>query len=279
MNWPRLKRQLCLQPYLIDPYRSISYREARRIWRKEGRPDALELLDGARKKAGMTPEEWRALTGLPIKATRVPHSTALRRWAIACVFVLLASAFLACTAPGRAFAAKVYRTFTTIAENILNIRATEERDASVVEPKATSSEHERLKLSSLDEARSQVEAPLLYLADAGFILEDIDIIKSQVTGLVVLSKYSSSAGATVTIEQNWPIDGQKAEMNLLISSGEHYSFYSPSGLTFEGVYVEADQTYFGGAIQGSMLIKVFAGPVDHPDVVGSIIQNIKFCDK
>ncbi|HWR23458.1 MAG TPA: hypothetical protein VN366_08270, partial [Feifaniaceae bacterium] len=122
MNWPGLRRRIRLKPYLIDPYRKISRREARRIWKEQGRPDVFELLEGARKKAGMTPEEWQTLTGLKVKNARAAaHSAVLRRWAIACAVVLALSAFLALTAPGQAFAAKVYRTVVTIIENYIKI--------------------------------------------------------------------------------------------------------------------------------------------------------------
>ncbi len=276
MNWPELKRQLRLQPYRIDPYRSISHREARRIWKAQGRPDVLELLEGARIKSGKTPAEWEALTGLKPKRNRVSHSAIIRRWAVACVFVLLMSAFLAFTVPGRAFAAKVYNTFTTIVENILNIRVTEEPDNSNIEPNASTLENQNLKFSSLDEAKNEVERPLLYLADPNYVLEDIDISTSQFMGLIVLSTYLSSNDTIIIIEQRWPIDGQKAELNLLMPSGEHYSFDSSSGLSFEGVYIEADHSYFGGAIHNSMLITVNAVPIDNPQTAEYIIENMQF---
>lgn len=279
MKWNRLKRRIRLKPDLIDPYRSISHREARRIWRKEGRPGVFEVLEGARKKAGKTPEEWEALTGLRQKQAYHAPGAAVRRWAVACAVVLLIGAFLAFTAPGRAFAAKVYQTFTTIAENILNIRATEERNTSDVEPNAELSETERMKLSSLDEAEKQVGMPLLYLADTNYRLDEIDISNSPITGLAVLSKYSSFKNTVITIEQNWPIDGQKVELDLFISSGEHYSFDSASGLSFEGVYVEADDSYLGGAVQGTMLVTVGTSPIDNIESVENMIQNIKFFNK
>lgn len=276
MNWPRLKRRLCLQPYLIDPYRSISYREARRIWRKEGRPDALKLLEGARKKAGMTPEEWRALTGLPIKATRVPHSTALRRWAIACVFVLLASAFLACTAPGRAFAAKVYRTFTTIAENILNIRATEERDASVVEPKAEISKDETARFLSLDEAYRKIQQPLLCFEKSNYDLKDITVTHRDTMGLTILSKYTDSEGRRIDLYQRWPLDGQQIQLDLTFENAVHHTSYSPTGLVFDGAYVAIDRSYHGGAIQDSMLTTIEITPIEDLETIDAIIQDITY---
>lgn len=276
MNWPRLKRRLCLQPYLIDPYRSISYREARRIWRKEGRPDALELLDGARKKAGMTPEEWRALTGLPIKATRVPHSTALRRWAVACIIVLIASAFLAFTAPGRAFAAKVYRTVTTIAENILNIRATQERDASVVEPKAEISKDETARFLSLDEAYRKIQQPLLCFEKSNYDLKDITVTHRDTMGLTILSKYTDSEGRRIDLYQRWPLDGQQIQLDLTFENAVHHTSYSPTGLVFDGAYVAIDRSYHGGTIQDSMLTTIEITPIEDLETIDAIIQDITY---
>lgn len=276
MNWPRLKRRLRLQPYLIDPYRSISHREARRIWRKEGRPDVLELLEGARKKAGKTPEEWRALTGLHTKDTRVSHGTALRRWAIACVFVLLASAFLAFTAPGRAFAVQVYRTFTTIAENILNIRATEEPDTSDVEPKAEISEDEKVKLSSLAEAHKKIEKPLLYLGKDKYDLQDVTVTNRETMGLMIISKYTDSEGRSIDLLQRWPLDGQQIQLDLTFENAIHHISYSPTGLVFDGAYVEIDNSYQGGTVQDSMLITIEIVPIQSLETIDAIIQDITY---
>lgn len=279
MKWNRLKRRIRLKPDLIDPYRSISHREARRIWRKEGRPGVFEVLEGARKKAGKTPEEWEALTGLRQKQAYPAPGAAVRRWTVACAVVLLIGAFLAFTAPGRAFAAKVYQTFTTIAENILNIRATEERNTSDVEPNAGVSEDERIKLSSLDEAAKQADHDLLYLANKEFLLESIDIRSSQVTGLIVWSKYKTPDKITIIIQQRWPLNGQKAELDLLFENATYYASISPTGLIFQGAYTKDDQTYLGGAIQDNMLITINISPVSQPEGVNPIIEKLGYYKK
>ena len=279
MKWYRLKRRIRLKPNLIDPYRSISYREARRIWRTEGRPGALEILEGARKKAGKTPEEWEALTGLKQKQTYRTPGAAVRRWAFACVFVLLVSAFLAFTAPGRAFAAKVYRTFTTIAENILNIRATEERDTSEIEPEAALIKTERIKLSSLHEAQQESGKSLLYLPTASYILDEIRINHSETMGLIVWTKYTGSANSTILIEQRWPLEGQSSDLNLFFENASYYSTNTALGLIFHGAYLEGSKSYLGGAIQEEVLITLNVDCIDHPEEVDEIVQAIQYFKK
>ncbi len=271
MKWPGLKRRLRLKPYLIDPYRSISHREARRIWKEQGRPDIWELLEGARKKAGKTPEEWQALTGLKAKRPHASHAT-IRRWAVACVFVLLAGAFLAFTAPGRAFAAQVYKTFTTIAENIF-IRKEEHPAESYAEPRSEHEDSDSVKVASLEDAYASIGRPLLYFPDKQYVLKSIETRKTQ-SGTILITQYVRD-DVTIHLVHRWPQEGQDSELTIQLLDGEYHSVYTASGLLMEGTYAE-DHTYQGGTVGDDFTIKIILEHLEDADEIASIIQPIMF---
>ncbi len=254
MNWPGLKRRIRFQPNLIDPYRKISYREARRIWKEHGRPDVLELLEGVRKKSGMTPEEWQALTGLKVKNARVIHSAALRRWAAACVFVLLFSAFLAFTAPGRAFAAQVYRTVVTIVENYIRI-STDEDPSIKLEPRTEIHESSQDSVNSVSEVYDQINDTIFYLPDTKYTLKSITVTNSRARGRSVSSKYVIDQ-TSIYIVQRWPLDEQKKDVGIKMDDAIYHSTYGSNSLLFEGVYTEKENTYHGIAMESSYIIAV-----------------------
>ncbi len=272
MKWYRLKRRIRLKPNLIDPYRSISYREARRIWRTEGRPGALEILEGARKKAGKTPEEWEALTGLKQKQTYRTPGAAVRRWAFACVFVLLVSAFLAFTAPGRAFAAKVYRTFTTIAENIF-IRKEENPSVSYLEPRSEYDDGNSVKMESLQNAYESIGKPFLYFPDKQYSLTSIETVKNQ-SGTILITQYTKG-DVLIHLIHRWPQKGQENKLVIQRLDEQYYSTYTSSGLLIEGIYAE-DHTYQGGTVGDDFIIKVILEQVTNASEIESIVNPITF---
>ena len=272
MNWPGLKRRIRLQPNLIDPYRKISHREARRIWKEQGRPDVFELLEGARKKSGMTPEEWQALTGLKIRNTRATHSLALRRWAVACAFVLLFSAFLAFTAPGRAFAAKVYKTFTTIVENYIRI-STDEVPGINVEPRTEIHESSLNSVNSVSEVYDQVNDTIFYLPRTKYTLKSITVTNSRARGQSVSSEYVMDQ-TSIYIVQRWPLDDQKNEVTIKMDDAIYHPTYGPNGLLFEGVYTEKENSYHGIAMESSYIIAIDIEHISSLEDIDDIVYDL-----
>ena len=274
MKWNRLKRRIRLKPDLIDPYRSISHREARRIWNTEGRPGVLEILEGARKKAGKTPEEWEALTGLRQKRAYHAPGAAVRRWAFACVFVLLIGAFLAFTAPGRAFAAKVYKTFTTIVENYIRISAKESVDDISTEPYMQRHPVVRDNSQSIADAFDQIKQPLLYLPDTKYKLVSLMIENGKARGLSLSIEYSLK-DMSIYIVQFWPPGGQEKDIRIQLNDATLHSAYS-NGLVFDGVYTDRDNTYHGGTIYESSTIAIDIENVYSIADVDTVLQDITF---
>ncbi len=157
MKWIRLKNRICSKPELIDPYRVMSYRAAKKTWKIQGRPDTWEFMEGARIKAAKTPSEWEALTGISRKK-HVSSVNASRRLAIALIVVILMASFMACTVPGRALAKAIYETFTTFVGNMLYISMEQDTDKELSVPPIVFSDSTSARLT-IEEAMHKSISP------------------------------------------------------------------------------------------------------------------------
>lgn len=291
MTWSKLKKKIRNRPSLIDPYRSISYKQARRLWKELGRPDAMELMEGARIKAGKTREEWEAITGLSFRKLRKLERPRVfgisRRFAIACIIALLFASFLAFTAPGRTLAHAIYETFSTIIGDMLHISTTDDLDAMLIEPKTPApaegngpeslvlSENSEQAEASLAQAQAQVGEPLLYLEGENYHLENIAASNSNVMGTMVESIYQLD-GHEIRLIQRWPLENQPKEVNLNLEEGAYYLSTSKTGLNFEGTYTEVDRSYVGGTVTDSMVVLIYINEVTDPDNVNEIIGDVAY---
>lgn len=64
MNWGTAERIFQRKPYLLDPYRCRSVKDAKKLLAKEGMPSAEQVLTAARLRAGMSMSEWEAYTSM-----------------------------------------------------------------------------------------------------------------------------------------------------------------------------------------------------------------------
>lgn len=117
MGWHKRKRALKKKPYLIDPYRAMSEKEAGRLWRASGYPGASALLErayglAADEKTKAVLRARLAKKHSPLREKLLYAATFKRAAAAACLAFLLPAAFLAFTEPGRAFVQNAYRTVT-----------------------------------------------------------------------------------------------------------------------------------------------------------------------
>lgn len=67
MNWGTAERIFQRKPYLLDPYRCRSMKDAKELLAREGMPSAEQVLTAARLRAGMSMSEWEAYTGMSTK--------------------------------------------------------------------------------------------------------------------------------------------------------------------------------------------------------------------
>lgn len=288
MTWYKLRKKIRNRPSLIDPYRSISYEQARKLWKELGRPDAMELMEGARIKAGKTREEWESITGLSFRKFKKQERFCVlgvsRRWAIACIIVLLFASFLAFTTPGRTLAHAIYETFSAIIGDMLHISITDDLDAMLTAPQTPSppeggSESPVLfangeqKEASLAQVQAQLDEPLLYLKGGKYHLDNISVSDSKVMGMLIESAYRLD-GHEIRLIQRWPLEDQPMETNLNLEEAVYYAASTEIGLTFEGAYTKVDQSYVGGTVTDTMTVLIYINNLSDLNTVDKIASHI-----
>jgi hypothetical protein len=276
MNWLRLKKKICLQPELIDPYRSVSYEAARKMWKELGRPTALELLEGARLKAGIALNEWETIPSVRVKTAKASKALCIsKRLVIACAIVLLLLSFIAFTVPGQALAKEIYRTFSMIIDNMLYVRSAGDLDSVQKVPEAAADDNSFQTELSLTEAQSQLDSPIIILDGEDWPLKSINVTSSRIMGESVESEYQNN-GTAVVLAQRWPLDGQPAELNLSLENALYHTRQLKNGLSVEGGFIEDDQTYMGGGVLNGMVFTIAIDNVNNLADVETILDRIDF---
>ncbi len=270
MKWIRLKNRIRSKPELIDQLRVMSYRDAKKTWRIQGRPDTWEFMEGARIKAAKTPSEWEALTGISRKQY-VSSANTSKRLATALLVVILLASFMACTVPGRALAKAIYETFTTFIGNMLYISTEQDADKDLSVPKIVYSESTSDNLT-IEEAYSQIKEPLLYIQSDAYTLERI-VIQTKPQG-IFLSSYYIENNISITIKQQWYTQDHPLDADILLDEAVYYEDYTTANLHFYGGYTVSDHCYIGSTIVGSSAVYVSMSNIQKPDSIGQILNNI-----
>ncbi len=258
---------------MIDPYRIMNYRAAQKAWREQGRLSTWEFMEGARIKAAKTPSEWEALTGIKRKY-KGKSSSATRRWAIALIIIILFSSFMAFTVPGRALAKKLYEVVTTFVGNMLYVATVSETDLITQAPqKETVDECKRV--SSLQDAFSQIKEPILCLNSEKYRIDSITLVKKRATGRLMITEYTLD-DIRIHVMQKWPTEGTPLELNLLLENGQYHEYVNQINLHFYGSYTENDHAYFGGTINDPSTGYVSIENVSDVGSIESILSDIAY---
>ena len=253
MRWGKLKRKLLRpKPYLLDPLRVRSRREVERMIREEGVPPAMEVLESARIRAKLDPEQWEALIGMTQeelarkcrKVTPVRFGSVSRRVALAIGLVLLAAVFLAATPPGRAVARSFYNAVSELIGNILHVQSSAEVGPMLAVPSVSGLEEEiELHFDSIDALADYVEHPVYYLAGSDAVLEDITLTESWQMGERIETTYSVN-DVTVTLIQMERLYATVKD-DIIAGADSLYESKGNGGINVSGVYVEEDASFVG----------------------------------
>jgi len=246
------------KPYLLDPLRVRSRREVKRLIREEGAPSAMEVLESARIRAKLDPEQWEALIGMSQeelarkcrKVAPVRLGSVSRRVALAIGLVLLAALFLAATPPGRAFARSFYNAVSELIGNILHVQASAEAGPVLAVPSVSGLEEEiELHFDSIDALADYVEHPVYYLASSDAVVEDITFTELENLGKRIEITYSVS-DVTITLIQAERLYTEAKEA-VIIGAGagnQLRKFKCSSGIDIFGVYTEQDASFVGTTV-------------------------------
>lgn len=271
MKWNRLKNRIRSKPELIDPYRVMSYRAAKKTWKIQGRPDTWDFMEGARIKAAKTPSEWEALTGISRKQY-VSSVNASRRLAIALIVVILMASFMACTVPGRALAKAIYETFTTFVGNMLYISTEQDMEAPIPVPVEGSTNSIR-NFNSLEEASQQLTQPLLYFHNGKYIWQNTSIEETEVNGKSISTEYLLD-NILIKITQQWLPEGYPVDTDILLDNAEYFSINIDLGIQIYGAYTEQDHSYYGSTIMDPCIIHIGIMNIPEKESISDILNDL-----
>lgn len=258
MAWFRIKKLIRQKPYLIDPYRIMSMKEAAKIWNNREYPSDEMLLEIARTKLGMTPAEWAAL----IRKSYTKHSPIMgglvkafirrKKLAAACVLALILALFMVFTAPGKALAMRIYNIVVTIIENMLYIHPAD-ADPLVDTPISFNEisqigdviEDVTHSFGTLEEAKEYLERKLAYVKSETFALDSIQYHKSAFSGeYLELSYHSEKYPAILKLTHRWPDNISDYEAKLNLGASSYMQTMLNSGHVVEG-FIKDNDIYIG----------------------------------
>ncbi len=271
MNWGTAEKIFQRKPYLLDPYRCRSVKDAKKLLAKEGMPSAEQVLTAARLRAGMSMSEWEAYTGMSTKTmerkckrvTPVRFGglfTLPRRVVVALVIVIILTTFMACTPLGRSLAVRAYNAIVEVIDGILYVRSEEADNTTLVEQTIIDTNDSVIQLDSLDAMLSYVERPVFFLPDDSFELISAQFTSSPLFGDQLECTYISSNGIDIVIKQEWKdsnesritVDGTDALVTIGLTNG----------CTIEGVYSLTDGTFVGSIVGDDILAHILIYDVD-----------------
>lgn len=271
MKWIRLRNRIRSKPELIDPYRVMSYRAAKKTWKIQGRPDTWEFMEGARIKAAKTPSEWEALTGISRKQC-VSSANASRRLAIALIVVILMASFMACTVPGRALAKEIYETFTTFVGNMLYVTTEPNTNDKVPIPEEGIGSNFYIN-QSIVEAYADINQPLLYLNDNKYNAGEITVSKDKMIGTSLFTNYRLD-DIQINIIQRWFPEGYVYDTNILLENAQYFTTKINDHLQFYGSYTDFDHTYIGTTLVKSSVVYVTITNIYNIEIIDQILNDL-----
>lgn len=288
MGWYKTKRIILNKPYLIDPYRQISLNEAKELWRRAGYPNDEELLNRACLIAGKTSTEWSFLFNrekdrkqaffAKLKNVKLFGKPAI----IVSTIVLALIALLTFTAPGRAFAKKIYNTITKIIEDILYIRPDDtsfQNDSLILPqdiPDHENKEEGTKEYTSLKEAQEYIGKSIIFLDNLEYTVTDIIVTESPISGTILEFSYRGSSEIGISIVQQWTDNISDRALSIDISNTDYHKKELSMGFFIEGTLTE-DNIYNGFAIIEDIVFTISINSETLSwDTINAILDNLSF---
>ena len=265
MNWGTAERIFQRKPYLLDPYRCRSMKDAKELLAREGMPSAEQVLTAARLRAGMSMSEWEAYTGMSTKTmerkckrvtpVRFGGLLALpRRVVVALAIIIILATFMACTPFGRSLAVRAYNAIVEVIDGILYVRSEENDSMLRTESIISSIEDTVTDYASIDDALEQINGPVLYFPDNVAKLNNIQLISNPIEGVYIDSDYLLKSDVKVTIEQSWE---SRYEDNVIMDGTQkHVQISLDNGMIIDGAYSSDDRIFIGVAVASNTAIRI-----------------------
>ena len=283
MNWGTAERIFQRKPYLLDPYRCRSVKDAKKLLAKEGMPSAEQVLTAARLRAGMSMSEWEAYTGMSTKTmerkckrvtpVRFGGLFTLPRRAVAVLMIfIILTTFMACTPFGRSLAVRAYNAIVEVIDGILYVRSEGAGDTTLVEQAITDTDGYVIQLDSLDAMLSYVERPVFSLPDDSFELISAQFSSSSLFGDQLECAYINSNGINIIIKQEWK---DSNESRITVDDADAFvTIDLTNGCAIEGVYSLTDGTFVGSIVGDDILAHISIYGVDAYESIEQVAFSI-----
>lgn len=283
MNWGTAEKIFQRKPYLLDPYRCRSMKDAKELLAREGMPSAEQVLTAARLRVGMSMSEWEAYTGMSTKTmerkckrvtpVRFGGLLALpRRVVVVLAIIIILATFMACTPFGRSLAVRAYNAIVEVIDGILYVRSEGADDTALVEQAITDTDDYVIQFDSLDAMLSYVERPVFSLPDDSFELISAQFTSSLLFGDQLECTYINSDDINIVIKQKWI---NKNESRITADDADAFiTIDLTNGCTIEGVYSLTDETFVGSIVDDDILAHILIYDVDAYESIEQIAFSL-----
>lgn len=284
MRWGKIKRKLQQKPYLLDPYRVRSRRDARKMLYEQGLPCAAEVLEAARIRAGKSPEEWESLIGMsreklarkcraamPVRFGHV--ALVSRRAVLGLGVILLLGFFFGFTYPGRALAKAVYNAVSDLIESMLYVSS--DADGPVVHtvPVVTENVNEEYTFDTLEELVDFVGYPIYHLAGEEDALTKILLHRKTYLGERIHLIYQLDDKRVSIYQSNLEFASLD---DYYMVAGETESCYIelPSGIVIDGLLSLEDSSFMGTTNTGAYVVTYTINNCKNADDIASTLNSL-----
>lgn len=284
MRWGKIKRKLQQKPYLLDPYRVRSRRDARKMLYEQGLPCAAEVLEAARIRAGKSPEEWESLIGMsreklarkcraamPVRFGHV--ALVSRRAVLGLGVILLLGFFFGFTYPGRALAKAVYNAVSDLIESMLYVSS--DADGPVVHtvPVVTENVNEEYTFDTLEELVDFVGYPIYHLAEKEDALTKMEVRRLPYLGERIYLSYQFDDRRVGIYQSNLEFSIFSGYY-LATGDDEVCHIELPSGIVVDGLRSRKDNSFMGTTNTGAYAITYIINNCENADDIASALDGL-----
>lgn len=284
MRWGKIKRKLQQKPYLLDPYRVRSRRDARKMLYEQGLPCAAEVLEAARIRAGKSPEEWESLIGMSREKlarkcraampVRFGHVALISRRAVLGLgIILLLGFFFGFTYPGRALAKAVYNAVSDLIESMLYVSS--DADGPVVHtvPVVTENVNEEYTFDTLEELVDFVGYPIYHLAEKEDALTEMEVRRLPYLGERIYLSYQFDDRRVGIYQSNLEFSIFSGYY-LATGDDEVCHIELPSGIVVDGLRSRKDNSFMGTTNTGAYAITYIINNCENADDIASALDGL-----
>ena len=254
MGWKQQKKIWAEHPYLVDDAFHMSMKQAMERQTAEGYPTFEEMVEAAKARSDLPASAWAPVDRIinsKLKSRsswRNAHLIAIKKWAVACICIVLATGYLCFVPSGQAFAASIAKMVMQLMDNGIRYTPTAPATSSV-------GEMEQVVFADFDEVQKAFDRQFLRLHGDEFTLESLVLYDDPLSGKLLSAIYAYPNGLTVELQQYWDQttsswlqynrDETVQEVQLWDGTLAYYATDTPAGsLTINGVWQDAALTIY-----------------------------------